>query len=128
MTQKSVRYIVVMTCVLVAVCAVGLLISSVIRVVRDMPVHLAAEQTSIFEQMRLQSLVATDPAEIVGFLAYVESYYPSGTKQSKGSPLDRVVEGYRAAVIREIVARLRAVTGVDLGEAPQPWIEKYGKK
>lgn len=127
MSQQSVRSIVVSTCVIVAVCAVGLLVSSVVRTVRDLPVHLAAEQTSIFEEMRKKSLVATDPAEIVGYLAYVESYYPSGTKQSTGSSGDRIVEGYRAAIIREIVGRLRTVTGVDLGEAPRPWIEKYGK-
>jgi len=126
-SQPSVRSIVVITCVIVAVCTIGLLVSSVVRTVRDLPVILAVEQTSIFEDMRKKAFVATDPAELVGCLTYVESNYPSGTKHSTGSPSDRIVEGYRAAVIREIVGRLRTVTGVDLGEAPRPWIEKYGK-
>ncbi len=40
-------------------------------------------------------------------IEYVESYYPSGTKQAKGSRLDRVVERTRALAKRCIVEMVR---------------------
>jgi len=127
-SRQAVGYVVAAAIALVAVCAAGFFVLSIIRVVRDVPSHHAADQGDIFESMRRKSLDTTDPAEIVGYLRYVESYYPSGSKHQTGSPLDRLVEGYRAAAIREIVGRRRAVTGADLGEEPRPWIEKYGKR
>jgi hypothetical protein len=61
-------------------------------------------------------------------LRYVISYYPSGSKQRTGSKLDRVVERHRTAVVRDIVAHLRRTTGQDLGEGPEPWIQKYAQR
>jgi hypothetical protein len=98
---------------------------SVVRAVSDYPVLSAAGQVEVFEDMRTRASGSSDPSQIVGYLEYAESYYPIGCKQQPGSPLDRIVAGYRKAVIREIIGRLRTVTGQDLGGQPKPWIEKY---
>src|SRR4051812_19866349 len=70
----------------------------------------ASEQTHIFEQMRTRAL-QSDIAGAAGCLEYVVSYYPSGTKQEKGSRLDIMVERERLVAEREIVAYLRKKTG-----------------
>lgn len=90
----------------------------------SLEVHFADEQTAIFDEMRVRAL-AGDAEEAARCLDYAASYYPSGSKQPRGSPLDRVVERQRAAAVREIVAHLRRLTGEDLGEAPEPWVAKY---
>jgi hypothetical protein len=86
---------------------------------------LAEEQTAIFEQMR-QKTAASHSAD-AGYLEYVVNYYPSGTKQVRGSRLDRIVELARQSAVREIIAILRTRTGYDLGDDPKPWIEKPRK-
>ena len=88
----------------------------------------ADEQTHIFDEMRTRALQSTSPPDIAGSLEYVVIYYPSGSKQRAGSKLDRVVERHRAAVVRDIVAHLRHTTGQDLGERPEPWIQKYAQR
>jgi len=89
-------------------------------------VAFAEEQTRIFDTM-LQQAVAASPAEAAGALAYVVNYYPSGTKQRRGSRLDKVVERAGASVIRGMVSELREKTGEDLGTEPEAWIERYAK-
>jgi hypothetical protein len=90
-------------------------------------VVFASEQTKIFEEMRTRAL-QSDPAGAAGCLEYVVNYYPSGSKQETGSRLDRMVERERAIAERDIIAHLRIKTGQDLGESPEPWIEKYAKR
>jgi hypothetical protein len=89
--------------------------------VTGMQIAFADEQTAIFEQMRRQS--AESESVDVGYLDYAVSYYPSGTKQTAGSALDRVVERSRQSAVREIIAILRSRTGKDLGDDPRRWIE-----
>jgi hypothetical protein len=89
---------------------------------------MADDQTHIFDDMRTQALQSAAPHDISRSLEYVVFYYPSGTKQKTGSRLDRVVERHRTAVVREIIAHLRRTTGQDLGDNPEPWIQKYEKK
>jgi hypothetical protein len=62
----------------------------------------------------------------VGYLEYALSYYPSGTKQTEGSALDRVVERARQSAVREIIAILRFKTGKDFGGDPRRWIDGPG--
>src|SRR5687768_9118493 len=87
----------------------------------------ADEQTEVFDDMRTRALQSTAPSDIAGHLEYAVRYYPSGTKQWAGSGLDRVVERHRTAVVRDIVAHLRRTTGQDLGENPEPWIQKFAR-
>jgi hypothetical protein len=88
-------------------------------------VAFAEDQVSIFEQMVTSSNGASDPHRITGFLAYVVNYYPSGSKQIKDTPLDRIVETSRSNAIAKIVIRLKNVTGKGLGDDPQKWMTEY---
>lgn len=87
----------------------------------SMEIAFADEQTAIFDQMRRQTADAV--AVNVSYLEYTLSYYPSGTKQTKGSRLDRVVERARRCAMREIMGILRSRTGKDFGDDPRRWID-----
>jgi len=82
----------------------------------------------MFEECRSQALQSSDPKKIAGFIQAAIIYYPSGTKQSTGSHVDRMVERSRQLAIDDMIARLRIVTGGDLGKDPQSWIDRYGEK
>lgn len=56
-------------------------------------------------------------------LSDVVHYYPSGTKQKSGSIADRIVERVRARTVRHIIARLKELTGRDLGDDPYAWLK-----
>ena len=86
-----------------------------------MHIALADEQTAIFDQMRRQ----TEESVVVNvdYLEYTLSYYPSGTKQTNGSPLDRVVERARWCAVREIIGILRSRTHKEFGDDPRRWID-----
>lgn len=85
----------------------------------------ADDQVAIFEDMKASAAVTTDLKELSSKLEYVVNYYPSGTKQTSGSQLDRIVEAARSNAMDAIIARLRSVTGKDLGNAPQQWLKEY---
>lgn len=67
----------------------------------------ADEQTQIFQQMCDEALKSDDPQRASACLEYVVSYYPSGTKQRRGSHLDAVVERHRADSKSRIAKHLR---------------------
>ncbi len=91
-------------------------------------VALGEEQTQMFEECRTQALETSDPKKIAGLMQAAISYYPSGTKQSNGSHMDRVVERSRRLALEDMISRLGVVTGSDLGHDPQKWIDQYGEK
>jgi hypothetical protein len=93
----------------------------------DIRTELAREQIEIFDDMRDRAL-GSGVAEAADCLRYAVHYYPSGTKQVTGSRLDRIVERERGEVVRAIIAHLRNKSGEDLGDDPEKWVEKYGKK
>jgi len=84
-------------------------------------IAFADEQTAIFDEMR--RLTQESAAADVRYLDYTLWYYPSGSKQTKGSGLDRVVERARQCAMREIIAILRSRTGKDFGDDPRQWVE-----
>lgn len=90
-------------------------------------VAFAGEQMQIFEEMHVQA-VGSDVAGAVSCLEYVIGYYPSGTKQTKGSRLDGMVERHRALAVREIIAHVNNTAGEKLGDSPEAWIQKYGRR
>jgi hypothetical protein len=86
----------------------------------------ARNQIAFFSEMASRSM-AGQPAQAAECLYYVVTYYPSGTKQTRGSALDDLVEAQRKRAQLEIISVLRARTRDDLGQEPGPWIKKYGK-
>jgi hypothetical protein len=88
-------------------------------------VAFADGQVAIFEEMEASAKGTTDPRQMSGKLEYVLNYYPSGSKQAKGTQLDRIVETARSNSIAAIIARLRTTTGKDFGNDPQQWLKEY---
>jgi hypothetical protein len=100
---------------------------SVSGVLTSIRVSHANEQTHIFDEMIEKATVASrqDPPNVraaVSYLKYVNQYYPSGTKQTTGSQLDRIVERSRLNAERQIKDILRAATGSDFGEDVNDWV------
>ena len=85
-------------------------------------IAFADDQTAIIEEIREKAEQA-DTKEVADCLGYALNYYPSGTKQLTGSPLDRIVERARRSALREIIARLRIKTRHDFGDDPQRWVD-----
>lgn len=52
----------------------------------------------------------------------------SSSKIPREGDLACILETSRAGVIREIISRMRSLSGEDLGDDPKPWIEKYHHK
>lgn len=88
---------------------------------------LAEEQTLYFEQAREQGLESSRPEDIVGCIEGTLRYYPSGSKQTTGSHLDRMVERARRLAVEDLIRHLKNKTDLDLGNDPQKWIERFGK-
>ena len=89
---------------------------------------LGEEQTLYFEEARERGLHNSRPEDIVGCIEGTLNYYPSGTKQTAGSHLDRMVERARRLAVDDMIRHLKSVTGVDLGNDPQKWIERFGER
>jgi hypothetical protein len=87
-------------------------------------VCFAEEQIKIFFRLKKDIYSSEKNAEIALKLAYLVDYYPSGTKQKKGSRLDILVENTRKNVIEDILAFLKNKTGKNFGANPKIWIEK----
>jgi hypothetical protein len=88
----------------------------------------ADDQITVFSARIYSSDSITNPMQLADQLDYLVHYYPSGTKQDKGTKLDRVVEGTRSIAIAAIITRLRDITGRNLGADPQLWITEYQER
>ena len=110
---------------LAALCAVLLVGLFLAHSVRNMRVAFAEDQTRTVNEMLDRSLQSTDPGEIAGYLRCTCDCYPSGTKQVRGSRLDRIVERHRSLAVAGIIEHLKVVTGEDLGPDPKPWTDRF---
>ena len=72
----------------------------------ELQTSFALDQVVIFTDMISKAKASHDFDQVVQFRDYVEWYYPSGTKQSTGSKLDRIVETVRADARDHINAHL----------------------
>ena len=122
--HMTTRWWVTAVAVVVILLFFGFCLISQIRT--SMQIAFADEQTAIFDQMRRQTAEATGTD--VSYLEYALGYYPSGTKQTKGSRLDRLVERARQCAVREIIEILRSRTREDYGDDPRRWIERLRAK
>ncbi len=73
------------------------------------------------EELRLKA-IRGDISEAARSLKEATEYWP--TKVRHEGDLSRVYELSRAGAIREIISRMRFLSGEDLGEDPQSWIGK----
>jgi len=88
-------------------------------------VAFADGQVAIFRATKVAAATTTDINVLKDQLNYVVNYYPSGSRQVRGTQLDRVVESARSNTIETIIDRLRTTTGRDLGKDPQQWLREY---
>jgi hypothetical protein len=115
--------IVMWTLVVVVCCCCAFL--GVEYLLLKLDVAFARGQVATFEAMKLSAEATTDARKMAEILEYVVNYYPSGTKQRKGSALDSVVEMARSNTTTFIIVRLRATTAKDLGGDPNAWLKEY---
>lgn len=97
------------------------------HVERNLRMAFAKGQVRIFQQM-CERCRDADAESCADYLSYALHYYPSGTKQRRGSSLDEVVETARQWAVNEMIAELRRKTGEDLGNDPVKWIDKYASQ
>ena len=76
------------------------------------------------EELRLKA-VHGDISQAAASLKAVVEYWPAKLRHEGN--LARVYELSRANVIREIISRMRSLSGEDLGDDPQLWIDKFYK-
>lgn len=89
------------------------------------PAALAEEQTRMFEECRTKAFQSKHPEEIVELIRSAQSYYPSGFRQKNGSHLDGMVERARRLAVDDMIRHLTLTTGLELGNDPQSWIERF---
>jgi hypothetical protein len=99
----------------------------------SLQLSFADEQTEIFSEMvdKASEAIRREPPDVkaaVAFLDYTHSYYPSGTKQTSGSRLDRIVERSRSLAELRIVEMLRVATDADLGTDAESWIREFANQ
>jgi hypothetical protein len=100
------------------------------QVVTIAHIALADEQTAIFEDMVNQAskVLSDSPPNVrqaVEYLQYAHHYYPSGTKQTTGTRLDRIVERCRNSSEQRIIELLRRAGAKDCGTDPEDWIKEH---
>lgn len=89
--------------------------------------YYAELQTNLFAECKTQALECDEPHAIICLLSVTMQDYP-GVARITGSPLEKVVQASRQQTIAELISHLRTVTGLDLGELPEPWIELYARE
>jgi hypothetical protein len=77
------------------------------------------------EELRLKA-VRGDISQAASSLNDVVGYWP--TKVRHEGHFSRLYELSRAAAIREIISRMRSLSGEELGDDPKVWIEKFYRK
>jgi hypothetical protein len=63
--------------------------------IKELQIKFAREQIELFREMVAKAEELRDVVEVRKAIRSIESYYPSGTKQSTDSNLDQIVEGAR---------------------------------
>lgn len=93
-------------CVFSASMAVATIALSVMLLDMRVRIDFAKDQVEIFDQMVRQTRTS-NVQDAEDELRYVQGYYPSGTKQKKGSRLDSIVETARTHAISLIEQELQ---------------------
>jgi hypothetical protein len=85
-------------------------------------VAFAEEQLGVFRDMVAKAKGGSQE-DCLESLQQTVSYYPSGTKQRKGTKLDTMVEQARRDAVMAIIESLRRVSPTDLGPEPEAWLK-----
>ena len=91
-------------------------------------VELGKGQVEMFYRMKADALQSDSVERMIFCLDFIHTCYPSGTKQTKGTRMDSIVENVRTEVMGDIVSALRMKTGEDYGDDPVKWIKVYLKR
>lgn len=91
---------------------------------RGLQAKFAQDQIKTFYLIR-ESALGSTAEESAKSLTYIKNHYPSGTKQSTGSPLGAAVELVRSEVMRDVITHLQTTSGQTLGDDPEVWIRFY---
>jgi hypothetical protein len=119
---RNVRWIFLL---LVSICAILFIVALFYwHLELKLRILFAREQVQIFESMREKAYTG-NVHQAINCLEYTINYYPSGTKQVQGSPLDEIVEISRKMVIDDIIASLRQKSNSDFGTDPNLWIKNH---
>jgi hypothetical protein len=98
---------------LASVLALGLVFSWLLfekgRLVTELQVKFARDQTEFFTEMVAKATALKDREKVEEIRGYVAWYYPSGTKQKKDSDLDKIVESARRSAFATIDAHLKTL-------------------
>lgn len=116
---KRVAAVIVTLILILAVVALTIEVGSL-----RLQMAFAEEQLEVFEMSATKSK-AGSTQQAIGSLAYVLSYYPSGTKQRKGSRGDNIVEIGRRLCVASILDTLRQKTRQDFGDDPRAWLREF---
>ena len=77
-------------------------------------------------EVEVRSSMSGSPDVLLITLQGIVNNYPSGSRLSKNSKPDMIVEAARRTAELAIIAELRCKTGKDFGDDPKQWIEKLG--
>lgn len=116
--KTSVAFLIGFACGL----AVLLIISPVLREASDRTYIRVA--VSHYQEFRLKAGTG-DLAQAAAALKEVLAFWPS--KISHGSSSAGIVAAFRDSTVREILTRMRLLSGEDLGAEPEAWLKKYYK-
>jgi hypothetical protein len=72
--------------------------------IRERQIKFAREQVALFDEMSAKAIALEDEEQVREIRRYIVWYYPSGTKQSKGSDLDSIVESTRRSACAAVDA------------------------
>jgi hypothetical protein len=120
----------------IAVTAIVVLLNTVVAgqfgyiVWTSIQLSFADEQTMIFTEMVESTSEALrrkppDMETAVDCLDYIRNYYPSGTTQTTGSRLDRIVERSRVSAESQVFEMIRISTDTELDTSPEASIRSF---
>jgi hypothetical protein len=81
--------------------------------IRELQIKFAREQVELFSETAANAVPLRDAVQLRKSREYIKSYYPSGTKQTKGSNLDLIVERVRREACVRIDARLMELEAIE---------------
>lgn len=95
----------------------------------DVEAVLTDNWAMILDEMRESGMAQTNATAIAATLRSVDRWYrgPDPNDGDRPRALSNLMDRVRAGAERDLIRHLREATGEDLGENPEPWIQKYAE-